>query len=86
MKNGICRSQLASLWSPPGTMRKSSRMRLSSRAAAVLPSSLKVCEWFDRVRDLISGEEILVDTGLTKDQIKHMKKGRGYKKVPVIKV
>ena len=38
------------------------------------------------VRDLISGEEILVETGLTKDQIKRMKKGRGYKKVPVIKV
>ncbi len=38
------------------------------------------------VRDLVSGEEILVETGLTKDQIKRMKKGRGYKKVPVIKV
>lgn len=36
------------------------------------------------IRDLVSGEEIRVASQITKDQVKNIKKGRGYKKVPII--
>lgn len=36
------------------------------------------------IKDLVSGEEIRVASQITKDEVKKMKKGRGYKKVPII--
>ena len=38
------------------------------------------------IRDLVSGEEILVDSEITKDVVKRIKKSMGYKKVPIIDV
>lgn len=38
------------------------------------------------VRDLVSGEEFLVESELTKKQVKQWKKSRGDKKVPIINV
>lgn len=37
------------------------------------------------IKDLVSGEEFLLDTDLTKDQVKNIKKNMGFKKVPIIK-
>lgn len=36
------------------------------------------------IRDLMTGEEILVASDITKDQVKQIKKSRGYKKVPIV--
>ena len=36
------------------------------------------------IRDLMTGEEILVASDITKDQVKRIKKSRGYKKVPIV--
>lgn len=38
------------------------------------------------IRDLMTGEEILVASDITKDQVKQIKKSRGYKKVPIMDV
>ncbi len=38
------------------------------------------------IKDMVSGEEILVASDITKDTVKRIKKSRGYKKVPIIDV
>ncbi len=38
------------------------------------------------VKDLSTGEEILVASEITKDMVKRMKKSRGYKKFSIIDV
>ena len=36
------------------------------------------------IKDLMTGEEIRVESDITKDQVKRIKKNRGYKKVPIV--
>lgn len=36
------------------------------------------------IRDLMTGEEIRVESDITKDQVKQIRKSRGYKKVPIV--
>lgn len=38
------------------------------------------------IRDKMTGEEICIDREITKDDVKNIKKARGYKKVPVEEV
>lgn len=44
------------------------------------------CSYEFWIKDMITGEEILVASDITKDQVKQIKKSRGYKKVPVMDV
>lgn len=37
------------------------------------------------VKDLVSGQEILLESDITKDMVKRIKKNMGFKKVPIIK-